>query len=188
MLGSLPTSPFLIEIPIRKVFRYVWGKRDCFQGRMMIDRQQHKPLSSDSMLFKKLFMMGEDGHYGSTEESQKKENPSEWLATNIQTRDVSWPKFPWIECEWDFTFHHLRETWNPWMTIFPIYWDFEWIRSKFLCEFIWIHWNSWNRARTGFHNHNLELKWNVIQWNAKNCFQEWIFYKHEFTHPSLICR
>ena len=112
----------------------------------------------------------------------------EWLATNIQTRDVSWPKFPWIECEWDFTFHHLRETWNPWMTIFPIYWDFEWIRSKFLCEFIWIHWNSWNRARTGFHNHNLELKWNVIQWNAKNCFQEWIFYKHEFTHPSLICR
>ena len=23
MLGSLPTSPFLIEIPIRKVFRYV---------------------------------------------------------------------------------------------------------------------------------------------------------------------
>ena len=77
MLGSLPTSPFLIEIPIRKVFRYVRGKRDCFQGRMMIDRQQHKPLSSDSMLFKKLFMMGEDGHYESTEESQKKENPSE---------------------------------------------------------------------------------------------------------------
>ena len=43
----------------------------------MIDRQQHKPLSSDSMLFKKLFMMGEDGHYENTEESQKKENPSE---------------------------------------------------------------------------------------------------------------
>ena len=72
MLGSLPTSPFLIEIPIRKVFRYVWGKRDCFQGRMMIDRQQHKPLSSDSMLFKKLFMMGEDGHYMDLRRSHKR--------------------------------------------------------------------------------------------------------------------
>ena len=33
--------------------------------------------------------------------------------------------------------------------------------------------------------HILELKWNVIPRNAKNCFQSWIFHEREFTDPSL---
>ena len=30
--------------------------------------------------------------------------------------DGSWSKFMWIEREREFTFYHLRESWNPWMT------------------------------------------------------------------------
>ena len=44
--------------------------------------------------------------------------------------------------------------------------------------------NYWNWAWTGFHNS--ELKWNVIPWNAKHCFQPWIFCEHKFTDPSLL--
>ena len=40
--------------------------------------------------------------------------------------DGLWSKFTWIECERDFTFHHLREPWNPWMTTFPIFRNFDW--------------------------------------------------------------
>jgi len=36
--------------------------------------------------------------------------------------------------------------------------------------------------------HNLELKWNMISWNAKHCFRAWIFRECEFTDPSLVCR
>ena len=34
--------------------------------------------------------------------------------------------------------------------------------------------------------HNIELKWNVILWNAENCFQAWIFREHEFTDRHLF--
>ena len=37
---------------------------------------------------------------------------------------------------------------------------------------------------TGYNN--LELKWNVIPWKAKNCFWVWIFSKCEFTDSSLV--
>ena len=33
---------------------------------------------------------------------------------------------------------------------------------------------------------NLELKWNVITWNAKCWLRAWIFHNHEFTDPSLV--
>ena len=49
-----------------------------------------------------------------------------------------------------FTFHHLREPWNPWMTMFPIFHDFEWGWTVF---------------------HNLEL--NVISWNVKLSLQDY---------------
>ena len=29
----------------------------------------------------------------------------------------------------------------------------------------------------------MKLKWNMIQWNATNCFQAWIFHEREFTDP-----
>ena len=36
--------------------------------------------------------------------------------------------------------------------------------------------------------HNLQLKWNMIPWNAKDCFWAWIFCECEFTEPSLVHR
>ena len=43
-------------------------------------------------------------------------------------------------------FQPLRDLWSAWMTIFSIFCDFKWT---------WLH--------------NLELKWKVMLWNAKNC-------------------
>ena len=42
----------------------------------------------------------------------------------------------------------------------------------------------WFLEWKGFHN--LELKWNVILWNAKHCLRAWIFCECELTDPSLI--
>ena len=81
------------------------------------------------------------------------------------------PKFMWIEHERHFMFHHLRESLNPWMTIFPIFCGFEWKLETILCGFMWDCKNYRNWAWTGFHN--VELKWNVILWNAKHCFLAW---------------
>ena len=55
-----------------------------------------------------------------------------------------------------------------------------------MVNFAWNRWNYRNQARAGFHNS--ELKWNVNPWNAKNCFQAWIYCKHEFTRMSLHYR
>ena len=88
-----------------------------------------------------------------------------------------------IKSERDFAYHHLHETeicewlFSPFIMILKK-------RSKCLRKLIWNRWNSWNLLWTGFHN--LELKWNLILWNAKNCFQAWIFRECEFTDPSLI--
>ena len=49
--------------------------------------------------------------------------------------DVTWQIFLWIQCKRDFNYHHLRKTWNPWMTIFPIYRNFEWKTCGFLLYF-----------------------------------------------------
>ena len=85
-----------------------------------------------------------------------------------------WSKLTWIKHEHDFMFHHLREQWNQWMTIFPFFLDFEWKSGKSLRDFTWNCKNYGNWAWAGFHI--LELKWNVI-WSA------WIFRKREFTEP-----
>ena len=100
-----------------------------------------------------------------------------WL---LSSSDGSWSK-TWIERQHDFTFHHLRETWNLWMTIFPSFRDIEWNFSmslRVIAVFTYV-----NQAWMGFHN--LEQKWKVISWNAKNCFQVWIFRQNEFTGSSL---
>ena len=55
--------------------------------------------------------------------------------SNVIYSDGSWSKFTWIESECDFMIHHLRESWNPWITIFPIFRDFEWKISKFWRDF-----------------------------------------------------
>ena len=34
------------------------------------------------------------------------------------------------------SFHDLCETWNPWITLFSIYRDFEWITCEFMHNFI----------------------------------------------------
>ena len=52
--------------------------------------------------------------------------------------DGLWSKFTWIESECDFMFHHLREQWNPQMTFFPIFRDFEWKIGNFLRDFMWV--------------------------------------------------
>ena len=65
-----------------------------------------------------------------------------WPKVLMQTlfiSDVSWSKLTWIEGDCDFTFDHLREPWNPWMTIFAIIHYFEWKISKFLRDFTWNH-------------------------------------------------
>ena len=81
-------------------------------------------------------------------------------------------------------FHLLREPWNPWMTISIILHDFEWKTSKLLRDFMWNCKNYGHRMWSAFHN--LELMWNMIPWNAKNCFRAWIFCGCEFTDPLLI--
>ena len=44
--------------------------------------------------------------------------------------DGSWSKFLWINCECDFNSHHLHETRNLWMPIFPLLWF--WVKT---CQF-----------------------------------------------------
>ena len=51
-----------------------------------------------------------------------------------------------------FTSDHLHETWNPWMTIFPIYWDFEWKTCQLQGNITWNWWNYMNLAWNRFHN------------------------------------
>ena len=51
-------------------------------------------------------------------------------------------------------------------------------------DFTWNLWNNRNWEWTVFPN--LELKWNVILWNAKNCFSSWIFRELKFTYSSLM--
>ena len=48
--------------------------------------------------------------------------------------------------ESDFTYHHLCEMWNLWMTIFLNYWDFECKNCRFHCDFSW---NCWNYEKKG---------------------------------------
>ena len=49
---------------------------------------------------------------------------------------------------------------------------------------MWNHWNHVIQAWTGIHD--IELKWNLISWNATNFFQAYIFREHEFTDLSLV--
>ena len=44
----------------------------------------------------------------------------------VNINETSWPRFLRIDSEPDFTSYNLIETWNPQMTIFPNYHDFEW--------------------------------------------------------------
>ena len=62
---------------------------------------------------------------------------------------------------------------------FPI---FSWFWVKKLANFSVNCYNYRKWAWTGFHI--LELKWNVIPWNARNCFWAWIFNERKFTDPS----
>ena len=101
-------------------------------------------------------------------------------------KDIKWlpgdgsrTKFMLIECERYFTCHHLHETWNLWISIFPIFMivignldNFSMILGK-IAEI------TWTRI------HEIELKWKVIPWNAEYYFQVWIFRECEFTDPSL---
>ena len=52
--------------------------------------------------------------------------------------------------------------------------SFEWKTSWFLRDFTWNRKTYCNQAQLRFHN--LELKWNVILWNGKNCFRAWIHW------------
>jgi len=83
--------------------------------------------------------------------------------------DGSWAKFAWIKCECNFTVHHLHETKNSRMTIFPIFRHFEWKTSPFQCHFTRKHWNYVIQAWMGIHD--IELRWNMIPWKAT-----WIHY------------
>ena len=70
-----------------------------------------------------------------------------------------------------------------WMAIFPIFRNFEWKTCRFLYDFMWKRYDHINQVWTGFHN--LELKWDVITWNAKKNFHAF-FCEHKFIDPSLI--
>ena len=87
-------------------------------------------------------------------------------------------KITWIKGKCDFTTHHMRETLNPWKTIYPIFRDFEWKTCQFQHRFTYNCWNyvSW----TSMGIHNIEPNQNVIPWNAENCFRARIFCQHEF--------
>ena len=89
-----------------------------------------------------------------------------------------------IERERDFISHHLRETLNPWIAILPIFRDFKWKTCQTQRDFTWNGWNYANRAITEINY--IALKWKVIPWNAKTCFQAWIFREREITDPSLV--
>ena len=84
----------------------------------------------------------------------------------------------------DFTFHLSCESWNPWMTIFSIFRDFEWKTCQCQRDFTWNCWNYTNQAWTEIYA--IELKWNAILWNGENCLWTWIFRDLEFTDPSLV--
>ena len=79
---------------------------------------------------------------------------SSFLNTIILFSGELWPKFPWNELVRDFIYHHLHETWNLQMTIFPTYHDFGWKTDNFIMisreivEMIWIgiNRNSWDRT------------------------------------------
>ena len=51
--------------------------------------------------------------------------------------------------------------------------------SQFQQCFTLDHWSYMIWVKTGMHD--IELKWNVIPWNATNWFQAWIFRECEFT-------
>ena len=51
-------------------------------------------------------------------------SPMLWTLIYVWFSDWSWSKFTWIEREREFMFHHLWESWNPWMTIVLIFRDF----------------------------------------------------------------
>ena len=70
------------------------------------------------------------------------------------------------------------------MMIFIILHNFEWKNNKLLRHFMWNRKNYGHQMWSAFHN--LELMWNMIPWNAKNCFWAWIFCGCEFTDPLLI--
>ena len=59
--------------------------------------------------------------------------------------------------------------------------DFQW---KTMLDFRWNHWNYGKQDWTGFCN--LELKLNLVSWNATNCFRVRIFRERKFTDPSLV--
>ena len=59
--------------------------------------------------------------------------------------------------------------------------DFQW---KTMLDFRWNHWNFGKQDWTGFCN--LELKLNLVSWNATNCFRVRIFRERKFTDPSLV--
>ena len=73
----------------------------------------------------------------------------------------------WIECECDFAFYHLRETWNPLMTIFTFFHDFEWKIWQFQSDFKDY---CWNYVVLG------------VNGNSRNRFE----VKSEITDPSLV--
>ena len=59
--------------------------------------------------------------------------------------DRTWPIYSWIESERDFSYHHLRETWNLWLTFLPIFCDFKWNTCQFHHEngeIVWIGWEQ----------------------------------------------
>ena len=95
-----------------------------------------------------------------------------------------WAKFTWIKHERNFTFHHFPEPWNLWMTNFPFLRVFKNWQSFLLYSVISLKLRE--LAWMGFNN--LELRWNVIPWNAKYCLRAWIFHKREFTDQSSLVK
>ena len=81
----------------------------------------------------------------------------------------------WIHSCFTIYVHHERCKWQFSILVWKI--------MKQIC--VWFYVNYRNRAWTGFHN--LKLKWNVILWNAKNCFGAWIFRKCEFIDHHNRC-
>ena len=61
---------------------------------------------------------------------------------------------------------------------FPWFWAKNWLIKLELAEITWF------RCKQKIHY--IEMKRNMILWNAKNCFQVWIFREREFTDPSSL--
>ena len=99
----------------------------------------------------------------------------QFFKTNMRylMENDGWSRFSWIERKCDFIYHHFRELWNPWMTIFPISCNFEWKIGQFFRDF----------TLTGI---GRERDWKVIPLNVGNCFKVWIFREREFTDPLLV--